>query len=97
MSYLTRDLEITLGPGTGDLQMRFGLNSGKCDSSMTDLRILSCDAELKRAKQGPSRLGCFEERGRVFNFLVTPSILRRAWREQVLLTKFMSPKLLRIS
>eukprot|EP00977_Amphora_coffeiformis_P019489 scaffold7295_cov167-Amphora_coffeaeformis.AAC.11 len=28
MSYLTRDLEITLGPGTGDLQMRFGLNSG---------------------------------------------------------------------
>ena len=29
MSYLTRDLEITLGPGTGDLQMRFGLNSGK--------------------------------------------------------------------
>lgn len=28
MSYMMRDLEITLGPGTADLQMRFGLNSG---------------------------------------------------------------------
>ena len=25
---VTRELEITLGPGTGDLSMRFGLHSG---------------------------------------------------------------------
>ena len=28
MNSLTKELELTLGPGTGDLQLRCGLNSG---------------------------------------------------------------------
>ena len=36
---LTRKLEVTLGPDTGDLTMRIGLHSGKWNEIACDLRI----------------------------------------------------------
>jgi class 3 adenylate cyclase len=34
MTQVTRKLEVTLGPGTADLQLRFGLNSGSCTAGV---------------------------------------------------------------
>jgi class 3 adenylate cyclase len=34
MAQVTRKLEVTLGPGTADLQLRFGLNSGSCTAGV---------------------------------------------------------------
>lgn len=34
MATVVRDLEVALGPGTGDLELRFGLNSGPCTAGV---------------------------------------------------------------
>ena len=35
MHVLTRELEVTLGPDTGDLTLRIGMHSGKCFTAYT--------------------------------------------------------------
>ena len=34
MREVTHDLEVALGPGTADLELRFGLNSGPCTAGV---------------------------------------------------------------
>lgn len=34
VSVLTKELEVTLGPDTGDITMRFGIHSGPCTAGV---------------------------------------------------------------
>ena len=88
ISQITRELEVTLGPDTADLSMRFGLHSGPVTagvSASTAYICLYCCMiyDSKSALLTSCALPYFRfygENGLDFNSLGTLSILQQGWK-----------------
>ena len=52
MIRITRDLEVILGPGTGDLRARVGLHSGPVTGGKSQLRAKTCDLNTISSSSG---------------------------------------------
>lgn len=75
MKQVTRKLEMSLGPDTGELNMRFGLHSGPVTAGVLRVRGRNYARLLDRSDSYDSLSLVDREKNLGFNYLATRSIL----------------------